>query len=364
MDITASQLRFGMQHQAETLHSRSETLRVVRNPLEQASDTNAARAEAQQLRISEQGRALAASVPSALEALEGRQTTAIDAAADAELSDDPQLGLLARMIEAITGRAVRIFDASELRTQATSSTSSVRATSQGEQTSASVARGDVALEYRAVEHYRESERTQVQIEGVIETADGESIRFALNLDMQRHYAESSETRIDLRPAQQRKDPLVVNFSGTAAQLRDARFQFDIDADGETDSLAQLASGSGFLALDRNADGRINDGNELFGALSGDGFADLAQLDSDQDGWVDAADPAFAQLRVWIPDAHGDGHLATLDELGIGALSTRSIASAFALRGEGNSDLGQVRSTGLYVGADRSVGSVQQIDLSV
>ena len=125
----------------------------------------------------------------------------------------------------------------------------------------------------------------------------------------------------------------------------------------------MASGSGFLALDRNADGRINDGRELFGALSGDGFTDLAQLDDDGDGWVDAADAAFEQLRIWLPDANGDGRLATLQELGVAALSTRSIASPFALRGESNSDLGQLRSTGVYVGTDRSVGSVQQIDLS-
>lgn len=362
MDITASQLRFGMQHQAETLHSRTETLRIVRNPIQAASDANAARAEAQRLSISEQGRALAASLPSAQEALEGRQAAAANAAPETDLTDDPQLGLLARMIEAITGRAIRIFDASELQTQTPSGTRAASTVSPSQETT--VSRGDVALEYRAVEHYREFERTQVQIEGVIETADGESIRFALNLDMQRIYSESSETRIDLRPAQQRKDPLVINFAGTAAQLRDTRFQFDIDADGEDDSLAQLASGSGFLALDRNADGRINDGRELFGALDGDGFADLAQLDDDGDGWVDAADAAFQQLRVWIPDASGDGRLVTLDQLGVGALSTRSIASDFALRGANNSDLGQIRSTGLYLSTDHRVGSLQQIDLSV
>lgn len=363
MDITTSQLRFGMQHQSESLHNRSETLRVIRNPIQAASDSNGARADAQRLSISEQGRALAASIPSALEALEGRQSNAVNAPNSTELTDDPQLGLLARMIEAITGRAIRIFDASELQARSSSSSASVQVDNTSSAAAAPAARSDVTLEYRAVEHYRESERTQVQIEGVIETADGESIRFALNLDMQRSYAESSETRIDLRPAQQRKDPLVVNFSGTTAQLRDTRFQFDIDADGEADSLAQLASGSGFLALDRNADGRINDGRELFGALSGDGFTDLAQLDDDGDGWVDAADAAFEQLRIWLPDANGDGRLATLQELGVAALSTRSIASPFALRGESNSDLGQLRSTGVYVGTDRSVGSVQQIDLS-
>jgi len=204
-------------------------------------------------------------------------------------------------------------------------------------------------------------------QSTILTSDGERIRFRLALAMERSYSESLEFRLQAGAAAQRKDPLVINFDGAAAQLSDQRFEFDLDADGRSEALPLLRAGSGLLAFDRNGDGRINDGRELFGALSGDGFADLAELDSDGNGWLDAADAGFGQLQVWIPHAGaaaGEGRLMTLTQAGVAAISLRSIQSSFDLRGVGNSDLGQIRSTGLYLSATREVGTVQQIDLSV
>ena len=62
----------------------------------------------------------------------------------------------------------------------------------------------------------------------------------------------------------------------------------------------------FLALDLNGDGRINNGSELFGALSGNGFADLAQYDSDANGWIDENDEIFQRLKVWSGADDGGG----------------------------------------------------------
>lgn len=56
-------------------------------------------------------------------------------------------------------------------------------------------------------------------------------------------------------------------------------------------------GSGFLALDRNQNGVVDDGSELFGTQSGDGFAHLALYDQDSNGWIDANDPVFDKLRI-------------------------------------------------------------------
>lgn len=77
------------------------------------------------------------------------------------------------------------------------------------------------------------------------------------------------------------DPLVINLDGNIAGLSDQKFMFDIDADGEEESISYLQGGSGYLALDKNGDGVINDGSELFGTKSGDGFADLAEYDADE-----------------------------------------------------------------------------------
>jgi hypothetical protein len=182
--------------------------------------------------------------------------------------------------------------------------------------------------------------------------------------MERSYREESRVAISMGAAREREDPLVINFSGTAAQLHDQRFEFDLDADGDLEALPTLGGGSGYLVFDRNGDGKVNDGSELFGALSGDSFADLKAVDSDANGWIDAADEVTDQLYLWLPEAGGDGRLLTLEEAGVAAVSTASIATPFELRGEQNADLGAVRSTGLYLSTEDQVGTTQQIDLSV
>ena len=220
-----------------------------------------------------------------------------------------------------------------------------------------------SVEYTQSHTLEEHEATTFSARGVIRTADDADIRFDLQLEMQRSYREESQTRIRMGTAQ-REDPLVINFSGNAAQLRDQRFDFDLNADGELQSLPLLASGSGYLAFDRNGDGRVNDGSELFGALSGDGYADLQVLDNDGNGWIDSVDTANDQLYLWLPGDGGDGKLRTLEEAGIAAISTANIATPFELRGQHNADLGAVRATGLYLNTENTVGTTQQIDMSV
>src|SRR5690606_24701452 len=102
-------------------------------------------------------------------------------------------------------------------------------------------------------------------------------------------------------------------------------------DGSDDAIPLPIGGRGMLAFDRNANGRIDDGSELFGPTTGDGFAELAALDSDGNGWIDEADAHFADLRLWQPDANGAGSLKTLTATGVGALSVARVATPFALR---------------------------------
>ena len=58
------------------------------------------------------------------------------------------------------------------------------------------------------------------------------------------------------------DPLVINLSGQNADVSDETFTFDIDSDGKEDNISLLAKNCGFLALDLNGDGKINNGSEL------------------------------------------------------------------------------------------------------
>ena len=107
------------------------------------------------------------------------------------------------------------------------------------------------------------------------------------------------------------DPLVINLDGNIADLSDQTFLFDIDGDGKEDEINRLGAGSGFLALDKNGDGIINDGSELFGTKSGNGFADLAAYDTDHNGFIDEGDEIWDKLKIWVMDENGNQQLYSL-----------------------------------------------------
>lgn len=212
------------------------------------------------------------------------------------------------------------------------------------------------------ESIREHERSEFSASGEVRTADGRCIDFKLDLAMSRDF-QCERRQVEQGKAVLR-DPLVINFDGKAAELGSLRFAFDLDSDGKSELLHGLTGNSGFLAIDRNGDGRINDGRELFGARSGDGFADLAALDGDGNHWIDEADAAFAALRVWSHDSAGQESLSSLKERGVGALYLGSAETPFALKDEDNRLRGQVRASGVYLSENGAAGTLQQVDLAV
>lgn len=209
----------------------------------------------------------------------------------------------------------------------------------------------------------EKELTQVSAQGCVTTADGREIAFKLDLGMSR---EAELTRLGLKSGSLGRlvDPLVINFDGTAAELVGQTFRFDLNGDGQQEDIPLLAGGRGFLAFDRNSDGRIENGSELFGALSGQGFEELARLDQDKNGWLDEADPDFERLSVWKPAAEGEGLRETLAQAGVGAIGLSSVSSPFQIKGDGLVSRGLIRETGVWLAEDGRVGSVQQVDLAV
>ena len=119
-----------------------------------------------------------------------------------------------------------------------------------------------------------------------------------------------------------------------------------------------------MVLDRNGDGKINNGSELFGAQSGNGFAELSALDSDHNGWIDENDNAYSQLRVWTKDSAGKVQLSTLKQADVGAINLASVATPFDLKTADNDLQGQIRASGIYLKESGGAGSVQQVDLTV
>lgn len=163
--------------------------------------------------------------------------------------------------------------------------------------------------------------------------------------------------------QRMADPLVINLEGALAGIdKNAKFSFDIDSDGKKEGISLLSYGSGFLAIDKNGDRVINDGSELFGAKSGDGFADLAAYDDTGDGVIDGNDKIFDKLRIWLKTASED-KLLSLSDARVGALLLANTSSQFGLRGESGVDA-QIRKSGIAIGEDGQGLWVSHIDFAI
>ena len=217
--------------------------------------------------------------------------------------------------------------------------------------------------YGRMYYYEESECTTFNAKGIVNCADGRQIDINIDLNMSRSFSEFYAEEITFVDAAF-TDPLVINFDGPASAVSDQTFYFDIDCDGVEDEISRLIEGSGFLALDLNEDGIINDGGELFGACSSDGFKDLSAYDSDHDGWIDEDDEVFEKLKIWALDEKGQMQLYSLSDKGIGAISLSSAPTGFYLNSmNDNSTNARIRSTGVFLYENGGVGTVQQLDFA-
>lgn len=307
----------------------------------------------EQVTISRRGLALGA------QALEP-QHLELDSALDAR--SRLNMLILMQMYQSITGHNMRLFSPAELNTPTTPIAIDVPIEPPAAITSAPESAG-FGLIYERHERYRETEKMQFQAEGVVQTADGRTIDFRAHLTMSRDYYEESSLIVRAGDAVN-IDPLVINFDGKGAELSQTRFAFDIDSDGTPDQIARLRPGSGMLALDRNGDGVVNDGSELFGPRTGQGFAELAQFDEDGNRFIDEGDSIYHRLRIWTMNEDGSSQLVALGDKNIGAIFLGHVSTPFQLKDSGNQSLGEIVRSGIYLSEGGQVGVVQEINLSV
>lgn len=343
MQVTAYAVQLGASHRESREFALDERLQVRRaNPT--ASPQANPGAPGQQVRLSAAG----------LNAAHQDRATTSTATTDAAQTPlEPRLALLKQIIERLTGRSLKLLNLSDFAPEAQSASAPSPSTATG-----------LGLSYDLHARYTETESLSFAASGTVVTADGRRLEFQVGLSMERSLSVAVDASLRLGDAHQAKDPLVIDFAGSAAQLTDQRFSFDLNTDGSAESLPMLGGGSGFLVFDRNANGVVDDGSELFGPGSGDGFADLATLDSDGSGWVDEADPAFGQLGIWQPDTQGPGTLSSLAERDLGALYLGRVATPFQIQDGAAQTLGELRSSGIYLKESGGVGSLSQLDLVV
>lgn len=138
----------------------------------------------------------------------------------------------------------------------------------------------------------------------------------------------SQTTIVQTQAVQQGDPIVLDLDGDGLELTDYKngMKFDLDGNGVLDKMSTVFGGDGFLALDRNLNGLIDNGKELFGDQHGakNGMEELRKYDENRDNVIDRKDSVFEKLLIYA-EKNNDGisqknELQTLLEAGIESIS--------------------------------------------
>ena len=350
MKIASSELQLSSQHSKLQKEVEHERFRVwVGNPGGAAGQTGGPAGMRAQLgdQVNLSARAQQAQPVKKQVALEDEHDPLVDA----------KMQALVNLIERLTGKKMEFFDPQALQGKTMPPHTPSDPNPQQAQ------REGFGIEYDYYHARIEEEHTRFQAQGRVQTSDGRQIDIQLELGMSRRFMEEQSISLRVGDAQL-KDPLVLNFDGMAAELSETTFSFDLDSDGREDQIVLLEGDRGFLALDKNADGQINDGSELFGAQSGNGFADLAAYDEDGNRWIDEADSVYSKLRVWTRDAAGNDQLFALGQKDVGAIYLGHVSTPFEIKDSDNNLQGEVASSGLFLKESGGAGTVQQLNLVV
>lgn len=222
------------------------------------------------------------------------------------------------------------------------------------------------LIYQYQESYLEQEVGKFSAQGQFITDTGETITIAMS-----HYSQRQfyiENRVEMKVGEvEVTDPLVINLGNQnhfGLNLTQDKVAFDIDSDGKTDNIHFATGTSGFLAIDTNKNGKIDDGSELFGALTGNGFGELAKFDNDGNQFIDEGDDVFSKLMFYQKDTQGNDVIIPISELGVGALYLGNTATPFDIKDIDNQLQASVRASSFFLFEDGRSGTLQQIDLAV
>ncbi len=192
----------------------------------------------------------------------------------------------------------------------------------------------------------EFEETSFESKGLVRTEDGREINFNVSFSMSSAFVE--EFKIETTVPYVMADPLVINLGSSVTSVSDQKFLFDLDCDGKKEEISFVGEDCGLIALDKNGDGIINDGRELFGTKNGDGYSDLARYDDDHNGWIDENDDVFTRLKVWTKNSAGDDVLLDLKSADVGAIYLKNVSTEYSLRDDNGDFAGMLRKSSIYL----------------
>ncbi|MGE4419078.1 MAG: hypothetical protein AB7D38_04525 [Sulfurimonas sp.] len=278
-----------------------------------------------------------------------------------DISVDTKLMAIIRALEAMTGRKINLSLYRHDNSSNRSEIADMRAknNSQDENIPQRLGWG---IDYSYSRTEVSSEELKFSASGNVRTKEGAQIDFKLAFNMSRSVA--THESLSFKAGDALIDPLVLNFGGNTVTMSDIKHTFDLDLDGKDDEFSFVGGGSGFLALDKNGDGKINDGSELFGPTLGNGFDELSEYDEDGNMWIDESDSVFEKLLIWIKDEEGKEELYTLKEKDVGALYLGSALSAFDLQDTKNNLVAKMRESSIFLKENGGAGLLQEVDLKV
>ncbi len=356
MEIASSQMQLSAERRYTETYSRKESFRMMSGNVGEAPEDGS---QAANLKTGVEDSMRDSMRDSVKLSSESLRASEIRESEQESTIVDLKLRILIAFVEKLTGKKVKMIDPSEFHSESEKPGPGGGA----EASQASTPSQGFGFTYDLEERYEESESVSFQAAGLIRTADGRELTFDLNITMSRSFAETRSIHLEAGDIAL-IDPLVVNFDADSTRLSNRHFAFDLTLDGSPENIYFPDKGSGFLALDKNGDNVINDGRELFGPQTGNGFDELAKYDSDKNGWIDEKDSVFQDLKVWTKDEDGKDRLFALGALGIGAIYLGRVDTLFHLKGDDQVDRGQIASTGVFVRENGSVGTIQELDLAV
>lgn len=216
---------------------------------------------------------------------------------------------------------------------------------------------------QSLHEYTKNDSLTFQTKATIQTNE-KTIQIDLNI----HYSTSFQEIIKEKLEVEKLiyiDPLVIQYDLSQEHFdilnSSMEFYFDIDNDGNEEILNFVQKGSGFLSLDKNENGKIDNGSELFGPSSNDGFEELGLYDEDKNNWIDQNDPIFNKLRIWTKDENGNDSLLALSQANVGAIYLQDIPSNFIYRKDIQSNLASLHSSSIFLSNDHKIGLVNAIN---
>lgn len=217
-----------------------------------------------------------------------------------------------------------------------------------------------SLEISSSYSLHEEQSLSFSSSGKIVTEEGKELNFSLNFQMSREFSLTQSTMF--RAGDRLSDPLILSFDG-GKPIAEGSFSFDLLQGGNKENIPLLSANSAFLTIDKNRDGTVNDGGELFGPKTGNGFEELIRYDNDRNGWIDDNDPVFKTLRLWFKSAE-DEKSVTLQEAGIGALSLRPVNTSYDFKDASNTTRAQLQQTSLALTETGEAKPLYSINVAV